>query len=153
MKKPEFFVAIYGIIEDDGWKILFQKRKNTWFADGTYQVPSGHLEWRETIKSGIQRELLEEIWIEVKEDDLEIVHVGHKLSTEKVYIDFYLKVLNFSWEIKNMEPDKCEKLEFIDIDNIPEDKVIGFNLWVLKDIREGKIFSEVELDKRWKMKD
>jgi 8-oxo-dGTP diphosphatase len=37
----------------------------------------------------------------------------------KHYITIFMKWEYLWWELKNMEPDKCEKWEWFDIDNLP----------------------------------
>ena len=40
MREPSFYAAVFGIIRDSEGKILFQKRQNTGYRDGAYQLPS-----------------------------------------------------------------------------------------------------------------
>ncbi len=147
MRNPNFYVAIYWIIKNDLWEILFMKRKNTGFRDWGYQLPAGHLEGSEEVKIGMLRELKEELGVDVKKEDLEIIHTSHRNSLDKrVYIDFYLEVKKYSWKIINNEPEKCGELKFIDIKNITKkdkEKYFGFDLEVLEKINSQENFSEI----------
>gem|GEM_PF-3992487 len=63
MRKPDFNAAVYGIFKNNSGELLFQKRKNTGFADGYFQIPSGHVEHQpvETIETSLIREMREEL--------------------------------------------------------------------------------------------
>ncbi len=150
MRKASFYVALYWIIKNNSGEILFMKRENTGFRDWEYQVPAWHLEWEEEVKIWMLRELKEELAIDVKEEDLEIIHVSHSnCSDKKVYIDFYLEVKKYSGEIKNNEAEKCSELKFININKIKKEdkeKYFWFDLEVLEKINTWKNFSEVYID-------
>ncbi len=40
MRQPSFYSAVFAIIRDEHGGILFQRRQNTGFRDGMYQLPS-----------------------------------------------------------------------------------------------------------------
>jgi ADP-ribose pyrophosphatase YjhB (NUDIX family) len=117
------------------------KRINTGFMDGKYGLPAWHLEWYETLKQWVIREIKEEISIDVLEDDLEMVHNSHRVKHwERVYFDFYFKVKKYSWNIANGEPDKCTEITFVDPQS-PE--VIPYLRDIFKKIEAGERFSEI----------
>jgi ADP-ribose pyrophosphatase YjhB (NUDIX family) len=143
MRAGEFYSAVFVIIENEKREILFQKRQNTWFADWLYQLPAGHLEWEELFKEALIRELKEELDIDVLEEDLDLLHIQHRIRKwMRVYFDIYLKVNKISWEIKNNEPEKCSELKFINIDNCNKEDFIWFDVEVIKLIKSGKQISE-----------
>lgn len=65
MRTPDCYSACYAIIENSKWEILFQKRANTGFRDGCFQMPAGHIEWEETMKECLIREMKEELNIDI----------------------------------------------------------------------------------------
>lgn len=144
MRQANFYSAVFAIIKNDKWEILFQKRKNTWYMDWFYQLPSWHLEWRETMKAWMIRELKEELGIDVLEKDLNILNISHRLSEqrERVYFNIYIEVLNYSWEITNNEPDKCEELRYISRKDFNDLWVVEYNLEILDIIKRGVYISE-----------
>ncbi len=142
MRTPNFFWACYAIIKNQKEEILFQKRTNTWFRDWEYQLPAWHIEWNETTKQAMSRELKEELWIEVVEQDLEIQHISHRVSADRVYFDVYIEVKKYSWNLKIAEPDKCSSLDFIDINNIKQNHLFSYDLEVIKKIKKSEKFSE-----------
>lgn len=141
MQEPQFFAAVYGILENKEWKILFLKRKNTGFMDGMYGLPAWHLEWFESLKVWAAREIKEEIWIDVDLDDLELIHNSHRNSWwERIYFDFYYRIHDYSWEISNKEEDKCELLEYLE----PDDKrIVPYVREVIWLIWKWEKFSEI----------
>ena len=94
-------------------KILLLRRHNTGYEDGNYSTVAGHVDGGEQLKIAMIRETKEEVGIEIMPEDLEIVGVMHSI-TDKEYISFFLKALDWSGEIKNMEPDQCSHLTWFD---------------------------------------
>lgn len=144
MRQAEYFAAVYAILENENGEILFLRRANTSFMTGKLWLPSGHLEWQESLKQWTIREIKEEIGIDVQEEDLELVHSSHRITAwDSVYFDFYYKVLNYSWEIQNWEPEKCSELKFVSPD---DSDVIPYLKEVLERIARGETFSEIYID-------
>lgn len=116
--------AVYGIIVKDH-KILMVLRKNTGWNDGNYGLPAGHLEKNETLKEAVIREVKEEVGLDIEESNLSFYHVMHRneKSDNSEYIDFFFKVEYWETEPKNNEPDKSEKIEWFDLDSLPENIV------------------------------
>ena len=132
-------LAAYLILEKDG-KVLLHLRKNSGFADGFYSLVAGHLEGNETVTQAIMREAKEEAGIEIKKEDLKIVHIMHR-SGNKEYIDIYLHCDHWSGEIQNLEPHKCGGLLFADKTNLPE-KCLGYVKYAIEKSQRGIFFSE-----------
>ena len=145
-RKPNCYSATYWIIKNEKWEILFMRRANTWFRDWMFQIPAGHLEWEETMKEWFIREMKEELWIEILENDCEIIEISHRISLDnRVYFDIYIKVNKYSWEIKNTEPEKCSELKFINIEKISENdkKLFGYDLQIIQKINKWDKFNEI----------
>ena len=120
-------------------KILLLRRHNTGYEDGNYSTVAGHVDGGEQLKIAMIRETKEEVGIEIMPEDLEIVGVMHSI-TDKEYISFFLKALDWSGEIKNMEPDQCSHLTWFDIDDLPEN-VIPYVRQAIENYRTGNWFS------------
>lgn len=57
------------------------------------------------------RESKEEIGIDIKAQDLEVVHVMNR-NTNRENLDIFMKPSKYEGEIENMEPNKCKELKF-----------------------------------------
>lgn len=124
-------------------KILLSRRYNTGYEDGKYMPPSGHVELDESFTQAIIREIKEEIGIDIKNEDLKVVHtINRKLSSSREnWIDVFLLAKNWDGEVKNMEPEKCDDLNWFDIDNIPENTV-EYIKFVIDKIKNNITYSE-----------
>ena len=105
------------LIKDN--QILLQRRFQTGFEDGNYGVPAGHLDGGETARAGGAREIREEIGVEIKPEDMTVVHVMHRKAVNDERIDFFMTATEYTGEITNMEPNKCDDLQFFPLDNLP----------------------------------
>ena len=56
-------------------------------------------------------------------------------------IDFFYKVEGKYKDIKNMEPDKCESIDWFEINKLPNN-IIPFINKVIEEISKGNIYSE-----------
>ena len=103
-------------------KILLLRRYNTSYEDGNYSVVAGHLNGGEMVTAAAVREAREEVGIVIREKDIEIVQVMHRLSDDE-RIDFFVTVSAWKGEITNQEPDKCDHLAWFSLDELPENTV------------------------------
>ena len=93
------------------------------YLNNQYDLPGGHLEPGEDLYEAMIREAKEEIGITIKRENMQIVHIYHHFS--KDVLKFVFKVTNYSGEIKNLEPEKCKEIRWIDINNLPENTIKG----------------------------
>lgn len=143
MAKPNFYSAVYAVIKNEKWEILFWRRENSWFKDWFLQLPAWHIEWNETMKQACIREIKEEVNLDVLEEDLEIIHISHRVCPDRVYFDIYLEVKKYSWELKINEPEKCSELKFIDINNLPKDDYVMYDIETIKQAKKWIAFSDI----------
>jgi 8-oxo-dGTP pyrophosphatase MutT (NUDIX family) len=132
------------LIHNDG--ILLLRRYRTGIDDGKYVVPMGGHDGLEPLTSSIIREAYEEANITLQPEQLQVCHVMHRfhpmpdnLSFEQ--IDVFFKAESFEGEIKNMEPHKCDELEFYPVKALPE-KTVGFIRYAIECVGKGKFYSE-----------
>jgi len=120
MAKERFKVvpAVYAILMKNE-EILLLRRYNTGYQDGNYSFPAGHLDGNETLRQAIVREAKEEVDVDIKIDDLELVHIMHRKADDHERIDFYYMVEIWQGEPKIMEPEKCDELKWVAKDNLP----------------------------------
>ena len=87
------------------------------------------------------REAKEEIGVDIKREDLRLVHVMHRKEPNEERINFFFQAEKYQGEPKIMEPHKCDDLNWFDLDNLPEN-VIPYIKEAIKNILEKKIYSE-----------
>ncbi|MCB9815495.1 NUDIX domain-containing protein [Candidatus Nomurabacteria bacterium] len=127
------------LIKDN--KILLQRRFQTGFMDGFYGVPAGHLDGKETAREGCAREIKEEIGIDIKPEDLEMVHIMHRKAEEDERIDFFMTTKSYSGEIENVEPNKCDDLSWFELNELP-DNIVNYVKIAIENYRDGISYSE-----------
>lgn len=143
---PEVFLMLIR----DG-KILLLRRANTGYEDGNYGLPAGHGEDRETAREGIAREALEEIGITIALDDLQPALVQHRWCPDPgnphARVGFYFVPKKWSNEPKNMEPEKCDDLQFFPLDNLPSNTIDHIRA-AIESYKKGETYAEFGWEKR-----
>jgi mutator protein MutT len=105
-----------------GNQILLLRRFNTGFRDGEYSVPAGHLEGGETVMAAAAREAEEEIGVRIEAKDMIFSSVMHRLEGEE-RVDFFVHIHKWHGEPFNAEPEKCDDLRWVEIDQLPANTV------------------------------
>jgi 8-oxo-dGTP diphosphatase len=121
-----------------GGKVLLLRRFNTGYEDGKYSVVAGHLDGDEEIKIAAIREAREEVGVQIAAGDLQVVGVMHRKSDDE-RVDFFLVATSWSGEVKNMEPERCDRLAWFDVKALPEN-VIPYVRRALDNYCQGKWF-------------
>ncbi|PIR12681.1 NUDIX hydrolase [Candidatus Falkowbacteria bacterium CG11_big_fil_rev_8_21_14_0_20_39_10] len=137
--------AVYLILEKDK-KILLLRRINTGFEDGKYSLVAGHVKRGESVTAAMVRETEEEVGIKIMSEDLKFVHVMHRFSVasgagQKTRVDFFLKADKWTGEPKNLEPKKCDDLNWFDINNLPKN-IIPYVRQAIVNVPKGVFYSE-----------
>ena len=123
-----------------GDQILLIRRFNTGYADGQYSVPAGHLDGGETVIAAARREALEEVGVRIEPQDIEFSSVMHRLNGEE-RVDFFLIIHKWAGEPLNAEPDKCDEILWVNVDDLPA-KTIPYIRQALQNHAEGTRFDE-----------
>lgn len=120
-------------------------RKNTGYMDGYYGLPAGKVEYGETYAQGAMREAKEEAGVDVDINDLKFVHIAHRHGVESNgfmdWVDVYFEANNWQGEPYNAEEHKSERLDWVDLNSLPEN-VVPPQLSALKLIAKGVTYSE-----------
>lgn len=120
-EKARPFVNVALILEQNG-KYLLSRRKNTGYYDGYYGLVSGHAETGESATAAMCREAMEEVGIEIKPENLEVVLILHQ-KTNRENIDIFMLCHHFENRITNKEPDKCDDLSYHSLDELPQNTI------------------------------
>ncbi|WP_350292738.1 NUDIX domain-containing protein [uncultured Croceitalea sp.] len=126
MEKHKIISAVHLFLIDKSDKILMSRRYKTGYEDGNYSVVAGHIEKNETVKQAMMREAKEEAGIDIKFEDLEVVHVMYRKAeneTDSDRIDFFLKSTKWKGEIEIMEKEKCNDMRWFGFDKLPKNIV------------------------------
>ena len=119
--------------EETGKKeVLLALRKNTGYNDGKYELPGGHVNEGEDLMNAMIREADEELKIKLKLEDLHIKHILHHYKGNR--LKFIISSEKYEGNLEIGEPEKCERLEWFNIEELPE------NL----DKRAKKVIREIE---------
>src|SRR3989344_9610570 len=114
------YSAVYGILIRDS-KVLLMRRFNTGYKDGFLTLPAGHIEKNELPKEAMSRELLEETGLIVNIKSVTPVHAMHRVcDSGKTYVDYYFEILDYDGNPENKELNKCDLMDWYDIENIPD---------------------------------
>jgi 8-oxo-dGTP diphosphatase len=105
-----------------GKQILLLRRYQTHYMDGNYSVPAGHLDGEETVRMAGIREAREEIGISFELADMSFAGVFHRHEGDE-RVDFFFEVRKWSGEPVNAEPEKCDGIRWVDLDNLPENTI------------------------------
>ena len=139
MERFKLKVAVYLLlIKED--KVLLLRRFHTGWQDGNYGLPSGHLEPNEMVIEALLRETTEEIGIKLNQEDIKFVHTMHRASN---YIDLFFVAKSWIGELKNMESDKCDDLQWFSLNALPENIVPSVK-FAIQNYQNGVLFSELE---------
>ena len=136
-------VAVLAIIQMDN-KVLLQKRINTGYMDGFYDLgAAGHLESGESLKMAMKREIKEELGVIVKLENINFASIVHKKDVESglEYMYVYFKVKNFTDKPSIMEPNKNAALQWFDLNDLPAN-LISDRQTVLNNLTNDSFYDE-----------
>jgi len=129
-----------------GDKILLLRRFQTGYMDGHYSVPAGHLDGEESVRTAGIREAHEEIGIQINPQDMNFAGVFHRHEGDE-RVDFFMLVQNWNGEQYNAEPEKCDQLRWVDLDNLPK-STIPYIRRAIENYRGGILFDEFGWEKQ-----
>ena len=139
----KFYVAVFLYltrVTENGKEILLQRRINTGYMDGKYDMAcSGHLELGESISMAVIREAKEEIGIDIEEKDVQLVSVVHPYQEE--YINLFFSAKTYKGTPQIMEKEKCDDLRWFKIDDLPDNTIEKIKQ-VIKCIESGIIYDD-----------
>ena len=116
-------VGLY--IFNDKNQLLLGLRKSK-HDNGTWCPPGGHMEFGETYEETAVREAKEETGLIISPENAIFKGVTNDFypQEDKHYITLHLFCRKYQGEPNVMEPDKCEKWRWFDIDNLPQNLML-----------------------------
>jgi len=139
-KRTGASVNVYLVLREKD-RVLLSLRKNTGYLDGFYGLVAGHVEDGESATAAMIREAREEAGIELTAAQLKVVHMLHR-QTNRFNVDVFFECTSWQGKIENREPEKCEKLEFFPIEQLPSN-LMDYVGGVLDAVSRGMFYSEL----------
>jgi len=117
MEKDRPKVGVGVLVVKNG-RVLFGKRKNA-HGEGSWCFPGGHLERGESVEDCAIREVLEETGLSIK--NLRFGPYTNDIfkKEDKHYVTLFITADYDSGELKLMEPEKCERWDWFDWEELP----------------------------------
>ncbi len=146
--QPNFFSAVFVLLENEAGEILLQRRVNTGFMDGHYDMSAtGHVDNEEYIVDAIIREAKEEIGVDIAPEDLKII-MAAQMNADRPYLNYVFLCKKWQGEPKIMEPQKCDDLTWFNKTNLPELLTPTLHLLRTRDFSETLGFEYMDLERR-----
>lgn len=120
------------------------RRFQTGYMDGFYSVVAGHVEGNEFFRAAMAREAYEEAGISIEIDALRLVHTMHILDQEE-RLHLFFEADNWTGEVTNMEPQKCDDLAWYTVQEKFE-KMVPYVAAALEKISKEIHYSEFGRD-------
>ena len=124
----------------EGGKILLLKQTKP--QGGNFTLIGGKVESAEFARQAIIREAKEEAGIVIKEKDLKLVHVLHRLEQDKQRIVLFFSAKNWQGTAKSKEPHKFKRVEWHPLSKLPNNLTISVRT-VLDAYKQGQNYSEI----------
>lgn len=114
--RPKIGIGVY--LLNDRNQVLLMLRKNV-ASSGTWCPPGGHLEMAEEFMDCVKREAMEEVGLTILEADLWAVN-NNITNKDWHYVNLDFLVSKWAGISKNLEGEKCEKIDWFDLNNLPQ---------------------------------
>lgn len=125
-------------------KIALLLRENVTWMSGHYGLPAGKVENGEFFTACAVRESKEEVGVDVKPEDLNVVLVMHRNSSDDMsWVDVFFEAVNWGGQLQNAEPDVHSELAWYSLDELPENTIPNVR-FALEQIRDGKRYCEYD---------
>ncbi|TSC62841.1 MAG: 7,8-dihydro-8-oxoguanine triphosphatase [Parcubacteria group bacterium Athens0416_74] len=123
VQRPKVGLGVY--IVKDGKVLFCQRHDQNKHAAGSWAPPGGHLEMNESWEECAAREALEETGVEIQ--NIRFMTATNDIYPEEHthYVTLHMRADWKSGEGENREPDKAQKVEWRDWDNLPEPLMVA----------------------------
>lgn len=113
------------------------------YSSGHWDFPKGHIEKGETELETAKREVKEETGLDIK--DFEIISISDDLryieTDGKQYVTIGIKAKFSQGEPKVMEPEKCERWQWMGLNNLPDNIFEGTH-FIIQNFLNKRLYIE-----------
>jgi 8-oxo-dGTP pyrophosphatase MutT (NUDIX family) len=113
-------VPVFVYLIDDRKRVYLQRRFNTGYLDGYYEVPAGKIDVEEFPKQAACREAFEETGITIDPEDLALFHSYLNLSNNRPWLGLMFRTRKWKGTPAIREPEKCDDSRFFDESELPK---------------------------------
>ena len=108
-------------------------------------MPSGHIEAGELPVSAAIRETKEEVGLDLNYEDIALAHTMYRTAHDETgdRADYFFIVEKWTGDPKNMEPGKCDDLNWFPINQLPAN-TMHYMKDVIELVERGIFYSEVD---------
>lgn len=105
-------------------------------------MSGGKVEANETARQAIIRQAFEELNIKIKSENLEFVHLLFRKGNDNIIFDAgCFKATKWEGSLKNQEPEKCSKINWFKLDNLPEN-ILTAHKQIIELVQKNTYYSE-----------
>ncbi|NGO80637.1 methyltransferase domain-containing protein [Streptomyces sp. YC504] len=106
-----------------GDEVLLARRAGTGYADGLWNLPSGHVEDGEDVRAAVLREAYEEVGLRLEPADVQMALVmQHRGPGGAPRVGWFFETSAGGTPV-NREPDKCDALAWYPLSGLPDGMV------------------------------
>ena len=120
-------------------KILLGKRKGS-HGQGEWASPGGHLEYMESFKDCVLREVAEECGLEIENIRFQFL-ANMTAYAPKHYCHIGMLADWKAGEPQTLEPHKCAAWKWFDLNDLPQNIFVA-SQWSIEALNEGFIFKD-----------
>ena len=136
-----YIIVVLSFIQNSQGDFLIQKRSVK--KDGKYASTGGHVKTGETSIQGIISEITEELGLNVKENELELIYSDQE-DKEQVFFDVYYLKKDFKIEDLVLQAEEVESVQWASLSKIKQ--LIAEDLFLNNHAEE--VFRMVEIFKK-----
>ena len=130
------------LFNDEGKVLLMLRSKKSGSAlglDGVWALPGGKVEFGESFEEAAMREIMEEVGVKILNP--KVFTIGMDANEKAHFVTAGVSADKFEGEVKNMLPEESERLEWFDLEELPE---IGYfpSVKMIERYKSGVFYEE-----------
>ena len=115
------------------------KADSAMHGEGTWTMPGGKLHFGESFEGGACREVMEEIGVKIRPQDLKVISLTNDIVTDAHFVTVGMLCELAQCEPRVMEPDEITKWEWFGLDKLPK-PLFKPSEKIFKNYKEGKFY-------------